>query len=127
MRRAHGHPGLGQVPAARLVHRLRQAEVGHQRVTAAQENVLRLHVAVHNAVLVGVRERVRDLARDPEGFLERELGLANEPVAQALALDVGHGIPQEPCGLARVVQRQDVRVLEPRCRLDLKQEALDPK
>ena len=72
---AHGHPRLSELPLAPGGERLGQAEVGHQRVAAAQEDILRLHVAVHDAALVGVRERVRDLARDPEGVLERELGL----------------------------------------------------
>ncbi len=47
-----------------------------------------------------------------------------EPVAETLALDVRHGEPELARGLARVVDRQDVRVLQPGGELDLALEAL---
>ena len=55
---------------------------------------------------------------------DRELLLAVEPVAQRLALDEGHDVEEVAVGLARVEQRQDVRVLEVGRELDLGQEAL---
>ena len=55
---------------------------------------------------------------------DRELPLAVEPVAQRLALDERHHIEQQAVGLARVEQRQDVRVLQVRGDLDLREEAL---
>ena len=49
---------------------------------------------------------------DGERLVDRELPLAVEPLAQRLAPDVGHDIEEEPVGLAGVVQRQDVGVVE---------------
>jgi len=47
-----------------------------------------------------------------------------ESVTQRLALDVGHDVVEEPVGLTRVVQRQDVRVLQVGRGLDLGQETV---
>src|ERR1051325_8388799 len=47
-----------------------------------------------------------------------------EPRAQRLAVDNGHYIEQKSAGVARVEQREDVRVLELRRRLDLAEEAV---
>jgi hypothetical protein len=49
---------------------------------------------------------------------------AVEPVAEALALDVRHDVEHLPAGLAGVVQRQDVGVLQVGGGLDLVQEPL---
>jgi hypothetical protein len=65
-----------------------------------------------NPPLVGVAERLRHIGGDPDRFLHRELDLAPEPVAEALALDVGHHVIEEAVGLARVVERQDVWMLQ---------------
>ena len=45
---------------------------------------------------------------------------------QRLTLDVGHDVEEERVRLARIKERQDVRVLEVRGGLDLSQEALGP-
>ncbi len=58
------------------------------------------------------------------GVGDGELLLAVQPVAQRLALDEGHDVEQVAVGLARVEERQDVRVLEIGGELDLGQEAL---
>ena len=47
-----------------------------------------------------------------------------EPVAEGLALDERHHVEEVGVGLARVEQRQDVRVLEVGRQLDLGQEPL---
>ena len=113
---------VSRSPAA---ERPRDAEVGHQRAAVpGEQQVLRLDVPVDHAVLVGVLEGLRRLARDPERIVQRELPLAAQPVAEALALDVGHGEPELARGLAGVVDRQDVGMLEPGGELDLALEAL---
>jgi hypothetical protein len=43
-------------------------------------------------------------------------------IAERLALDVGHDVEDWPAGFARIVERQDVRVLQVGRRLDLGQE-----
>ena len=68
-------------------------------------------------------EGARGLGRNAERVVHRKLSLAAEAVAERLALDERHGEPQAAGGLARVVDRQDMRVLEPGGELDL---ALEP-
>ena len=89
-----------------------------------EQDVLGLDVAVDHAVLVGVLQRVGHLAGDAHRVLDGQLLLARQPVAQRLALDVGHDVEDQPVGLARVEQREDVRVLEVGGGLDLGQEPL---
>ena len=89
-----------------------------------EQDVVGLDVAVHDAVPVRVVQRLGYLAGEPDGVLDRQLHFALQPVAQALALDVGHRVPEPACCLARVEHGQDVRVLEPGRGLDLAQEAL---
>ncbi len=89
-----------------------------------QKDVVGFDVAVHDAVTVRVVQRLGYLAGEPDGVLDRQLHFAVQAVAQALALDVRHRVPEPACCLARVEHGQDVRVLEPGCRLDLAQEAI---
>ena len=126
MRRAERHAGLGHPRPARLAGGERDAEVGHQRLAVVDQDVLGLDVAVDHAVPVGVVQRRSDFGGDPDGLRHRELLLAGEPVAERLALDEGHDVEQVAVGLARVEQRQDVRVLEVGRESDLGQEALGP-
>ena len=117
-------PGLGHPGAAGLARGERDAEVGDQRLAVVQQDVLGLDVAVDDAVAVRVVERGGDLAGDPDRVVDRELLLPVEPVAQRLALDERHDVEEEAVGLARVEQREDVRVLEVGGELDLGQEPL---
>ena len=102
-RRPDAHAGLGElVLVLGRAERAGDAEVGDEGVAVAgEEQVLGLDVAVDHAVLVGVVQRLRRLAGDPERVLERELPLAPEPVAQALALDERHGEPELAGGCRR--------------------------
>jgi hypothetical protein len=89
-----------------------------------EQDVLRLDVAVHHVVAVGVVQRGGDLAGDGEGVGQRELPLALEPLAQRAAFHVGHDVEEQLARLARVVHRQDMRVVEAGGQLDLAEEAL---
>ena len=73
---------------------------------------------------VGVLQRLRRLARDPERVLDRELALPPEPVAQALALDERHGEPEPARRPRRSRDGEDVGMLQPGGELDLALEAL---
>src|SRR5256885_3134015 len=50
-------------------------------------------------------------ARDAHGFVDRQLLLVTQPVAQRVACDVGHDEEQESLALVRVEHGQDVRVV----------------
>ncbi len=89
-----------------------------------EQDILRLDVAVDDPPLVGVVERRGDGARDPQRLIERERALALQALAQALALDERHHVVKEAIGLARIDERQDVRVLELRGEADLAQKPL---
>ena len=99
------HAGLGHPAPAGLAGREGDAEVGDQGLAVVQQDVLGLDVAVDHAVAVGVVERRGHFGRDPDRVGDRELLLAGEPVAQGLALDVGHDVEEVAVGLARVEQR----------------------
>ena len=124
MRRAEGHAGLGHAGLAGLAGGEGDAEVGDEGAAVVQQDVLGLDVAVDDALAVGVVERAGDLARDADRVGDGQLLLAGEAVAERLALDEGHDVVEEPVGLAGVVQREDVRVLQVRRGLDLAQEPL---
>ncbi|CAA9302889.1 MAG: hypothetical protein AVDCRST_MAG40-471, partial [uncultured Gemmatimonadaceae bacterium] len=134
---SEGHPELGERGgrargrgrrAAPVVggggERLRDAEVRDEGVVAREQHVLGLDVAVDDPALVRVGQRVDHLAQDAHAVGDRELPLAVEPLAERLALDVRHDVVEEPVGLARVDEREDVRVEELRGDLDLAQEAV---
>jgi hypothetical protein len=106
-------------PRARAIPKFR-----HQRLATRQQDVLRLNVPVHHAVTVGIVERVSDLSRDAERFVEGELPLPGDPVAQRFPLHNRHHVIDKRLGRSRVVQREDVRVAEPCRDLDLAQEAV---
>ena len=104
--------------------RLADAEVRDERVAFVQQDVLRLDVAVDDAVAVGVVERVGHLDGDRAPRVDRKLALGVEPVAQRLPLHHRHDEVQDRRRLAGVVQREDVRMVQPRGEADLAEEAL---
>ncbi len=89
-----------------------------------QQDVLGLDVTVHDSVAVRVLERVGHFPRDPHRVVHGQLLFAYQPVAQRFALDVRHHVEDEAVGLARIEQRQDVRMLQIGRRLDLGEEPL---
>ena len=109
-------PGLG--------HRPGDAEVGHERVSALEEDVLRLDVAMDDAALVGVLQRLGGLAGDAKRVVQRQLLLPVEPVPERLALDERHDVVEQAFGLSRVVQAEDVGVLEGGGDADFAEEAV---
>ena len=110
-------------PAAALTASAMPKSSDH-RPAVVQQDVLGLDVAVDHAVPVRIVERVGDFARDPHRFVDAELRLAIQLLAERLALDVGHDVVEEAVRRARIEQRQDVRMLQRRRRLDLDDEPL---
>ena len=106
------------------VHRPRDAEVGHQGVAVLEQDVLGLDVAVDDAVLVGVGQRFRGLAGDLDRVVEGKLLLPVQAVPQGLALDERHDVVEDAVRLARVVQAEDVGVLQVGGDPDLAEEAV---
>ncbi len=73
-RRSHGKAAVGDVDvlAARGRDGGRDAEVGHDRLALLQQDVLRLDVAVHHVVAMGVAQRGGDRPGDAERRVDRE-------------------------------------------------------
>ena len=90
----------------------RDAEIGDQRAMLMEKDVLRFHVAVDEATTMGVVQGTGDIAGDSHSISDRELSLAVQSIPQRLALDIRHDVVSGAACLARVVQRDDVRVLQ---------------
>ena len=124
-RGAQGHARAGElVPAGRLAHRLRHAEIHDHGVAAGEHHVVGLDVAVHDTRRVRRGEGVDHLQQDPDRLIDRQLTGARQSLAQRLSRDIRHDVEVEAPGLTRVEQRQDVRVLQPRRNVDLAEEAV---
>ena len=107
-----------------LVDRLGEAEVGEVGALAFDQDVVRLHVAVDDPGRVGGVERLGDLAEQRRRPRRRQRALAVDQPAQVAALDQAHRDDQLAVDLARVVDRDRRRVVEPRRQPRLAQEAL---
>ena len=100
-----------------------EAEVCDVHVLAGvEQDVGRLHVAVDEAARVRRVQRARDLRADPDGPCRVERPFAAQQHCQIAPLDVAHGQVEAAVYVARVVDRDGVRVLERRCQLALAQE-----
>jgi hypothetical protein len=82
---------------------------------------------MHDTVLMGVPERFGGLTRHPQRVVQRERAASAEPIPETPALDIGHGEPEAAAGLAGVVDREDMGMLESGGESDLALEALGPE
>ena len=87
-----------------------------------QQDVLGLDIAVDDALAMGVIERARDLRRDAHRVGDRQLLLPRDPLPQRLAVHERHDVEEQAIGVAGVMQRQDVRMLQVGGGLDLLEE-----
>src|SRR5262249_47209227 len=92
---------------------------------AAEEDVLRLDVAMNEPMLVGEREAVGDRERELDGAADRQAAGAHDQLLQVLAVDVLEDDVLAPLVLAAVDDGDDVRVGGPPDRARLAPEALD--
>ena len=91
---------------------LREPEVGEVGVLAAEQDVGRLDVAVHEPDGVRGVQRRADLVADRRDAVGREPPVARQQPLQVDALDVAHHEVEVPALLARRVHRDHVRVVD---------------
>ena len=128
-RRPDRRSGAGQGFTARSVEGSRDAEIGHHRVAVREENVVGLDVTVNHAVTVRVVQGCRDPAGNPKRVLQRQAVFTHQfptddPLSQALSLDVRHDVIQQPVDLTGVVQREDIGMSELRGEVDFAKKAV---
>jgi hypothetical protein len=116
----------GQTRRRRGAECQRNAEVRDERRSVVQEDVLWLDVPMnHSFSDAPMRARSRRRHAIPNCFVERKIPFVLKPPAKRPALDVRHDIEHESIRLARVMERENVRVLQPRGGLDLRQKPLN--
>jgi hypothetical protein len=129
LRRAQDLAGARHRRPLAVVEELGDAEIEHAREVLApgalgEDDVVRLEVAVNDAVCVCVGQRRRDLLGDVDGTEGCQRGLARDDVAQADAGDQLHGDEQDAAlVLAEVEERHRVRMRQSRHHLGLGLEA----
>ena len=99
-------------------------------MSAAEQNVLGLDVAVDDAVGVGVRQGVRHLGGERDDLVHRQLLLPAQPAPQGLAIHERHDEIRRLAARAvvdgaRVEDREDVGMLKAGRELDLAEKAGD--
>ena len=88
------------------------AEVRDDRAPggALEQDVLRLHIAVHDAARVRVAERERDVAKLGDGLGEGRAPVGLDALRERVAVDVAHDEEHLPGDLVRAMDRHDARV-----------------
>ena len=123
---AHHGTRLCEIRFLRGVDGASNAEVSDlHRAVGADQDVGRLHVAVHHAVAVSEGQRGRHFAGDVGGLAAGQLLLGPQDVGQGAALHVLHGHEVRIAHPAPVVDRHDVGVVQVGRGLGLTAEALD--
>ena len=77
-----------------------------------EQHVAGLHVTMYELAAMGGVERAGDLLGDPDGSCGLQRPLTSEQRLQVEATHVAHGDEQAPILLARLVDRDDVRMVE---------------
>ena len=94
----------------------RDPEIHHQRppTSCLDQDVVRLHVAMHESLAVRVPECPRDLAQHPHGLRRCQRPTTPDTLAERFAVDVRHHIEHESVDLVDREDRDDVRMRESR-------------
>ena len=108
------------------LRRARDAEVGHHRTAcrAVEHDVVRLHVAVDDALRVGIRKRVGDDGEDAACLTHGQARLAREPLRKALTVHERHHEVHDAFAFVDRINGNDARMCELRRGLRLPQEPL---
>ena len=123
LRRAGGLR-LREADARIIAHHLRDAEVGNLHPPAlVEQQIRRLDVAMNDAVLVRVLQRVAQRRDDSEGFLRREL-LGLQQLAQVHAIHELHEEEIKPPRLPEIINGDDVGMIQGREGVGLARESL---
>ena len=99
----------------RAVEVLHDAEVHQQRPSGRrlEQDVVGLHVPVHQAVVVRVLERIEDRLDDPRAHGRPTSGpSARSSFGDGASLQIGHGVVHQALALAHEVDRHRVGVVE---------------
>ncbi len=112
VRGADREPRLGQPRASGLGDGERDPEVRHQRLAVVDQYVLGLDVAVNHVVPMRIVQRGRHRLGNVDRLVDAQLLLALDFFPQGVPFHVRHHVEQEAVRFARIVERQDVRVLE---------------
>src|SRR6185437_13126364 len=124
LRSAERETRLRHALTAGLRYRERDSKVGDETVTALEQNIFRLYVAVNDAAPVRILQRVGGLRCDANSVSDRELLVPVQAAAQRFAFHKRHDVEQESVSGAAVEQRKYVWVLKVGGELDLLYEAL---
>ena len=109
----HGADGRVGSAAAVFVLKGGDAEISHLGdAVAVDHNVLRLNIAMHDAVLMRVLERLCDLRGKEERLRRGELPLAGDILLERDAFDQLHDDILHRERMAHIVHRDDVRMAE---------------
>jgi hypothetical protein len=93
-------------------------------MSVVQQNVLGLDVAVNDPFAMRVIESIRDFLGEHHRIIDGELSLAVEQTAKRFAFHERHYVVELTVSLARVEQRQYVRMLQRRRNPDFRQKSL---
>ena len=112
--------------ARRLVGKARDAEVGHlDGAVLQQHDVLRLDVAVNDAALMRVLQRLEDLGGEVQHVLPLDDTLTVDILLESDAVDIFHDDILDHIAEADIIDLDDVRMRKHRDRLGFVLEAAD--
>src|SRR6476620_7681225 len=80
-----------------------------------------------DAMAMRILQRARNMLRDSDCLVYRQLPLARQAIAKRFALDERHDVEQTSARFARIVQWQDMRMVQSRGDLNLTKKALCPE
>ena len=125
--RADAHAGARQhLSRAQVRTGAGDTEIGEYRNAILHEDVFRLHVAMHDTVLVCEHERPRHFAGDTNCIRDGQLLFANHQRVERFARHHRHREVQLPVRLTGIEHGEDVRVLQLRRDANLAPEPVGP-